>query len=146
MTESDEKELRNKRIIDMHNSGKNIKEIMTATGMSKSGIYKVIGSIIKVGEIAPKKPVVEVELKGTEERFGSFVGYERTNVNEYVHKDTGEVVRVAFVRAKKDGEFGCFVRLANDAGVKSGEIEKKSTASGNDVMETAEAVQQVFKG
>jgi predicted DNA-binding transcriptional regulator AlpA len=131
MTELQEKELRNKRIIDMHNSGDNIKVIMKATGMSKSGIYKVIGSIVKVGETAPKEPVIEVELKGNEERFGSFVGWQRTNVNEYCNKETGEIVRVAFVRAKKEGKFGYFVRLANDAGVKSDEIEKKATASGN---------------
>lgn len=114
MTEISEKELRNKRIIDMHNSGSTLKEIIKATGMSRSGIYKVIDSIIKVGEIAPIKEVVkEVKLTGTEERFTSFVGWERTNVNEYSHKDTGEVIRVAFVKAKSDNEFGYFVKVGS---------------------------------
>lgn len=125
MAEIDEKELRNNRIIDMHNSGATIREIMKSTGMSKSGIYKVIGAIIKTGETAPKEPVKEIELKGTEERFTSFVGWERTNVNEYAHKDSGEVIRVAFVKAKSPNEFGYFVKLglANVAEVKSDESD-----------------------
>lgn len=135
MTEISEKELRNKRIIDMHNSGATIKEIIDATGMSRSGIYKVIDSIVKVGETAPKEPVKEVKLTGEEERFTSFVGWERTNVNEYSHKDTGEVIRVVFVKAKGPNDFGYFVKLGDTNGgeVKSEETaSEKSTASGKE--------------
>jgi len=142
-----EKDLRNKRIVDMHNSGSTIKEIMTATGISKSGIYKILDAVVKVGDIAPKTPIVEVKMVGTEERFMSFVGYERTNVNEYSHKDTGEVIRVAFVKAKNPNEFGYFVKLApaNVEEVKSGEIEKKSNPA-DEVIKEAEANLAIGKG
>lgn len=108
-----EKELRNKKIIDMHNSGATIKEIIDATGMSRSGIYKVIDSIVKIGETAPKEPVKEIQLTGNEERFTSFIGWERINVNEYSNKATGEVIRVAYIKAKSPNEFGYFVKLGN---------------------------------
>lgn len=107
-----DKDFRNKKILDLHNSGATIKEIIDSTGMSKSGIYKVIGSVIKAGE-TPSKKIVEVKLEGTEERFGSFVGWERTNVNEYSNKATGETVRVVYVKAKSADEFGYFVKLGS---------------------------------
>ena len=107
-----DKDFRNKKILDLHNSGATIKEIIDSTGMSKSGIYKVIGSIIQVGDI-PSKDIVEVKLEGTEERFESFVGWERTNVNEYANKSTGEVARVVYVKAKSEDKFGYFVKLGN---------------------------------
>jgi protein tyrosine phosphatase len=120
---SQEKELRRKKVLDMHNSGASIQDITDATGLSRSGIYKILDIVIKKGEIAPKEPVKEVKLTGQEERFTSFVGYERTNVNQYAHKDTGEIVNVAFVKAKNPGEFGYFVKVKSDS--------EKSTASGN---------------
>jgi hypothetical protein len=118
-----EKELRRKKVIDMHNSGSDIKDIMKATSLSRSGVYKILDSVLKKGEIAPKEPKVEIKLTGEEERFNSFVGYERTNVNVYAHKETGEIVTVAFVKAKNPGEFGYFVKVKIDS--------EKSTASGN---------------
>ena len=125
MIADNEKDLRNKKIVDMHNSGATIKDIAKAVGMSNGGIHKVLNSVILKPEIAPKEQTVEVKLTGSEERFSSFVGYERTNVNEYAHKESGEVVRVAFVKGK-DGGFGYFVKV----GV---ETEKKSTASGSSI-------------
>lgn len=122
---NEEKEFRNKRILDMHNSGATIKEIGREVKMSDGGVHKVLNSVIIKSEIAPKEPVIEVKLSGNEERFNSFVGYERTNVNQYAHKETGEVVNVVFVKAKKQGEFGYFVK------VKSG--SEKTTASGNSI-------------
>ena len=124
-----EKDLRNKKIIDLHNSGATIKEITDATGMSKSGIYKVIGSIIKKEEI-PSKKVIEVKIKGTEERITSFSGLVRTNVNEYANEKTGEVIRVAFVKATEPGGFGYFVKL--------GDSEKKSNPADCNVETEAE--------
>ena len=121
MISDNEKEMRNKKIVDMHNSGATIKDIAKAVGMSNGGIHKVLNSIILKSEIAPKEQTVEVKLTGSEERFSSFIGYERTNVNEYAHKDSGEVVRVVFVNGK-DGGFGYFVKV--------NEVEKKPTASG----------------
>lgn len=105
-----EKELRNKRVVDMHNSGATIKEIISATGLSKSGIYKIIDSIIKVGD-APPKEVKAVEITGDEERFDNFTGWTRTNTNEYANDKSGEVVRIAFVKAKSKDEFGYFVKI-----------------------------------
>ena len=128
---NDEKELRKQKVIDLHNSDTPIPEIMKATGLSRSGIYKILDSVLKKGEIAPKEATVQIKLTGQEERFTSFVGYERTNKNEYVHKDTGEIVNVVFVKATDPGKFGYFVK------VKGG--EKKSTASGNDNLEPADA-------
>lgn len=129
-----EKELRRKKVLDMHNSGSIPKDIMKVTGLSRSGVYKILDTLLPKGEIAPKEPIVKVKLLGTEERFTSFVGYERTNVNQYAHKETGEVVNVAFVKAKKANEFGYFVKVSG--------VEKKSTASGEEVKETAAEVLQ----
>jgi predicted transcriptional regulator len=109
MTEQ-EKILRDKRILDLHNSGESMGSISKTTGMSKSAIHKIIGSIIKKEEV-PSKKVVKVEVKGTEERISSFSGLTRTDVNEYLDEKTGEVIRVAFVKATEPGGFGYFVKL-----------------------------------
>jgi hypothetical protein len=77
--------------------------------------------------VAPKIKKVVAKLTGEEERMNSFVGWIRTNVNEYTNKETGEIVNVAFVKAKKAGDFGYFVKVSS--------FEKKSTASGNEVIE-----------
>lgn len=127
--DNSEKELRNKKILDLHNQGKSIAAIAKETGLSKGGIHKIISGFILKGDSPKKESVVEVKLSGTEERFTSFVGYDRIDVNQYAHKDTGEVVTVAFVKAKKAGEFGYFVKVYG--------VEKKSTASGEDVEEGA---------
>jgi len=101
--------------------------------MSKGGVHKIISAFILKGDSPKKDVVVKVKLSGEEERFTSFVGYERTDVNQYAHKETGEVVNVAFVKAKKVGEFGYFVKVSG--------VQKKSTASGDDVKETEAEVQ-----
>lgn len=106
----EEKDLRNKKILDLHNSGSTIKEIIEATGMSKSGIYKVIGSVIKEGS-APGKEVAKVDLSGDEEVIASFNGLTRINVNEYADDKTGEVLRITFVKSTVPGGFGKFVKL-----------------------------------
>ena len=109
--ETNEKDLRNKKILDMHNSDVSIGLIAKEFGMSKAGIHKIIQSFVSTGEKVPPKEVVPVKLKGDEERFTSFVGYERLDVNVYSHKETGEVIQVAFVKAKSKDEFGYFVKL-----------------------------------
>lgn len=105
-----EVEIRNQRIIDLHNQGKSAREIAAELNVGKTTVNNAINSMIKKGE-APPKEVVDVKLTGKEEKFGSFVGFERVNVNEYAHKESGEVVRVAFVKAKSPDEFGYFVKL-----------------------------------
>ena len=107
---SDNKELRDKKILDLHNSDKSVEFIAKEVGMSKGGIHKILQKSLINGDIAPKE-VVEVKLTGKEEKFTSFVGFERTNVNEYAHKESGEVIRVAYVKAKSKDEFGYFVKL-----------------------------------
>ena len=104
------KDLRNKRIIDLHNSGESMGVISKEFGLGKTTIHKIINSFLENGEV-PSKVVVDIKLSGKEDRFNSFVGYERVNVNEYAHKDSGEVVRVVFVKAVNPGEFGYFVKL-----------------------------------
>ena len=120
-----EKDFRYKKILDLHNQGKSIAAIAKEMVLSKGGVHKILSSLIVKGDSPKKEPVVKVKLSGQEERFSSFVGYERTDVNQYVHKETGEIVNVAFVKAKKAGEFGYFVKVSS--------FEKKSTASGEEV-------------
>lgn len=105
-----ELEIRNQKIIDLHNQGKSAREIASELNIGKTTVNNAINSMIKKGE-APPKEVVDVKLTGKEDRFTSFVGFERVNVNEYAHKESGEVVRVAYVKAKNPGEFGYFVKL-----------------------------------
>ncbi len=112
--ESNDKDLRNQKILDMHNSDMSIGVIAKEFGMSKAGVHKIIQSFIKTGnDNIPPKEVVPVKLKGTEERFTNFSGYERLDVNVYSHKETGEIVQVAFVKSKSKDEFGYFVKVNN---------------------------------
>lgn len=106
-----EKDLRDQKILDLHNSGKSNREIADELRIGKSTVNNVLNAVLLKDEKVPPKEVAEVKLDGSEERFTSFVGYERVNVNEYVHKETGEVVRVAYVKAKGKDDFGYFVKL-----------------------------------
>lgn len=103
-------EQRDQKILDLHNSDKSAREIAAELNIGKSTVNNVINRMIGKGE-APPKEVVEVKLTGNEEKFTSFVGFERVNVNEYAHKESGEVVRVAYVKAKSPDEVGYFVKL-----------------------------------
>jgi len=105
-------ELRDKKILDLNNSGKSIREIAKELNVGKTTVSRVLNSVL-AKDLVPGKEIVEVKLEGTEERFGSFVGWERTNVNEYSNKTTGETVRVVYVKAKSADEFGYFVKLKN---------------------------------
>jgi hypothetical protein len=105
-----EKELRDIKIIDLHNQGESTRSIASSLKVSKSTVSNVVNLYLGLGEV-PSKVVVDIKLSGKEDRFNSFVGYERVNVNEYAHKDSGEVVRVVFVKAVNPGEFGHFVKL-----------------------------------
>lgn len=104
-----EKENRNERILEMHNEGKTVRQISDAVKLSIGGVHKVLSSVLDKVDIMPKIPT-KVVLSGNEERFTNFGGWIRTNVNEYTHKETGEVVYIAFVRGKK-GEYGYFVKI-----------------------------------
>lgn len=107
------KDERNLEIFKMYNSGKTEREIADKFGLGKTTVHNILNGFLGKKEDKTITPVMSVEIKGNEERFESFVGWIRTNVNEYSHKDTGEVIRVAFVKAKEPGEFGYFVKLGN---------------------------------
>jgi hypothetical protein len=104
-----EKDLRNKRIIDMHNGGSTIEQISKAVGMSKGGVHKVLGGVLISNEIPNKKTIVPIKLTGNEQIVSSFVGWTRTDVYQYAHKDTGEIMNVVYVKAKSVNEYGYFV-------------------------------------
>jgi hypothetical protein len=99
---------RNETIIKMHNAGETERKISEVTGMSKTGIHKIITSYLS--EFDP----VENDLKITptvepNKIFSSFVGFVRLSKNVYSNKDTGEVVNVKFVPSNDDTKFGNFV-------------------------------------
>jgi hypothetical protein len=106
-----DKEIRNKRIIDMHNGGSTIQDIVAAVGMSKGGVHKVLSNHIGGSEVAPKKVSIKVKLTGNEEVFNNFSGWARTDVNQYAHKDTGEIVNLAFIPADSIDGYGIFVKV-----------------------------------
>lgn len=104
-----EKDLRNKRIIDMHNGGSTIEQIAKAVGMSKGGVHKVLADVLIKDKIPNKKVIIPIKLTGNEQIVSSFVGWTRTDVNQYAHKDTGEIMNVVYVKAKSLNEYGYFV-------------------------------------
>ncbi len=122
-----DKEKRNADVFKMFNEGKTEREIARIVGLSKTAVHKILTPLVVKDAVAPKIKKVVAKLTGEEERMNSFVGWIRTNVNEYTNKETGEIVNVAFVKAKKAGDFGYFVKVSS--------FEKKSTASGNEVIE-----------
>lgn len=105
-------ELRDKRILDLNNLGKSIRDIAKELNIGKTTVSRVLSSAL-IKEELPGKKIVEVKIEGTEERITSFSGLVRTNVNEYVNEKTGEVIRVVFVKSKSADEFGYFVKLCN---------------------------------
>ena len=105
-----EKNSRNDLILEMHNEGKTVRQISDAVKLSIGGVHKVLSSVLDKVDVMPKIPT-KVVLSGNEERFTNFGGWIRTNVNEYTHKETGEVVNIAFVGAKEKGGHGYFVKL-----------------------------------
>lgn len=119
-----DKEKRNADVFRMFNDGKSEREIAVIVGLSKTAVHKILTPLVVKESVAPYIKKAVAKLTGKEERMNSFVGWVRTNVNEYTNKETGEVINVAFVRARKAGEFGYFVKVSS--------FEKKSTASGND--------------
>jgi hypothetical protein len=104
------KENRNERILELHNEGKTVRQISDEVNLSIGGVHKVLSSVLDKADVMPKIPS-RVLLTGNEERFTNFGGWLRTNVNEYTHKETGEVVYLTFVRSKEKGGYGYFVKI-----------------------------------
>lgn len=109
--EETELDLMNKRIFDLHNSGESTRSIAKAVGISKTRVHNVVTEFLGKGEVLPPRKLTDVVIEGTEQRFTSFVGYTRLNVDEYVHESTGDVIRITYVKANKPDEFGYFVKL-----------------------------------
>ena len=107
------KDERNLGIFKMYNSGKTEREIADHFKLGKTTVHNILDGFLGKKEDKSITPVMAVEVTGNEERFDSFVGWIRTNVNEYVHKESAEVIRVAFVKAKNPDEFGYFVKLGS---------------------------------
>lgn len=139
------KEERNKRIMDLHNSGRSTQEIADAVSMSKGGVHKVVTAELKKGTAPSKEKPIEVKLTGTEERFDNFSGWNRIDVNRYEHKDTKEIVDVAYVKATDIAECGYFVRvpMAQQGQIceipsNSSDSEKKSDPADDVIIKEAE--------
>lgn len=103
-------ESRNDLIVRMHNEGQSVRAISEVVKLSIAGVHKILASVIDKADVMPKIPT-KVKLTGNEERFTNFGSYIRTNVNEYTHKETGEIVNIVFVSAKEKGGYGYFVKL-----------------------------------
>lgn len=108
-----DKEKRNAEVFKMFNEGKTEREIARVVGLSKTAVHKILTPLVVKETVSPKIKKQVAKLTGNEERMESFVGWIRTNVNEYTNKDTAEVINVAFVKAKKEGEFGYFVKVSD---------------------------------
>jgi len=116
----DQKEKRNKEIINFHNSGLSTQQIAYKVGLSKAGVYKVINLHL---EAVKSKTVVATQDKAeptkqtepastvTGKRITNFGEYQRINVNKYAHKSTGEIITVKFVPASVRGQYGYFVTV-----------------------------------
>jgi transcriptional regulator with XRE-family HTH domain len=116
-----EKDVRNRKIVDLNNEGLSVREIAKQLNIGKSTVSNILNSVLIKNEKIPSKKVVEVKLKGDEEKFTNFSGWSRLNVNEYANDKTGEVIRIAFVRAKSKDECGYFVKLGAIGGQKLAE-------------------------
>jgi len=116
----DQKEKRNKEIINFHNSGLSTQQIAYKVGLSKAGVYKVINLHL---EAVKSKTVVATQDKAeptkqtdpastvTGKRITNFGEYQRIYVNKYAHKSTGEIITVKFVPASVRGQYGYFVTV-----------------------------------
>lgn len=102
-----------KLIIDLHNQGLSIREIENKTNIPKSTVSRIISKHIEA--IKPietiQKEIIKPILKGDEVRITSFVGLQRIAPNEYLNKDTSEVLNVTFVKATNPNQYGYFVKV-----------------------------------
>jgi transposase len=131
--ESIDKDLRDRRIMDLNNSGKSIAQIAEEVGMSKGGVHKVLSKFLIKGEVVSKKEeVVELEITGEEEKVSTLVGWKRLDVNEYVNEKTGEIMRIKWVKAKSSTEFGYFVKVGSLGNVNDIEVVSEEEVRHNE--------------
>jgi predicted transcriptional regulator len=106
----DLKTQRNNEVLKAHNEGQTVRQIADHFGISKSAVHKIISAVI-VKENEPLKELIKPVLTGNEVRIASFVGFQRVAPNEYVNKDTSELIKVAFIKATKPNQYGYFVKV-----------------------------------
>lgn len=136
----DPKEKRNAQIIELHNEGLSTQKIADKVGISKAAVYKVVTAYLETVK-GSTKPAATPEpepatmqtgnaetvtgtpakvkqsapaLNGIEsgQRITNFGELQYTgNPNEYAHKQTGQVIKVKFVRATAQDQCGHFVAV-----------------------------------
>jgi hypothetical protein len=99
---------RNELIIKMHNNGNTERQISDATGLSKSGVHKIIGMYIESIDVETTVDDVKPNVEAGK-IFSSFVGWVRLSANKYSNKDTGEVVNVKYIPGNDVAKYGHFV-------------------------------------
>ncbi len=112
----DQKEKRNQEIIKMHNDGLSTQKIADKIGISKAAVYKVVSAHLetvknstKITPTPDEKPREQAPTSNQGKRITNFGEYQYTgNCNEYAHKQTGEVVKVKFVKAQHPNKHGHF--------------------------------------
>lgn len=98
----------NKEVLRMHNEGLSVRVIADTLKISKDKAHRIIKSVILPGN-DPKEPTTTSKPKQSTEynsgdRFSSFVGWSRIDVNEYVNDKTSEVIKVRFVEGVDGNE------------------------------------------
>lgn len=134
----DPKEKRNAQIIELHNEGLSTQKIADKVGISKAAVYKVVTAYLETvkGSTKPTStPEPDTMQPGNIEtatatpakakqsapastginsgqRITNFGEFQYTgNPNEYAHKQTGQVIKVKFVRATAPDQCGYFVAV-----------------------------------
>lgn len=112
------KQKRNEAIIRLHNDGLSTQKIADKVGLSKAAVYKIITShlnnISVVGEMpfirhTSKQRASDSKPKTNVIRITNFCEYQYNGVpNEYIHIDSGEVVKVRFVPISSTNNVGYF--------------------------------------
>lgn len=119
----DPKGKRNEQIIQLHNEGLSTQKIADKVGISKAAVYKVVTSYLETvkGNAAPTPGPEPKKVKQSGpasnfmesgQRITNFGELQYTGVlNEYAHKQTGQVIKVKFVPATAPDQCGYFVAV-----------------------------------
>ena len=107
---------RDQNIINLHNQGQTARQIETQTGVSKSTVNRIVTAYIESLKPIETPPAQTNETikpaPGTNkvEKVLNFGEYSRLGANEYVHKSSGEIIKVKFIPAKNSIDCGYFVK------------------------------------
>jgi len=105
------------KVLEMSNAGSSLRAIAEELGISKNKVARILDKILKPESAVNKSREIEIEkvlpvvADNSLERVSSFSGWDRIGVNEYSHKETGEIMTVKFVKGTEDNNFtGFFVK------------------------------------